>query len=95
MPKKKKSPSKKTPKAQAPKQPGKPGPVAQVWTIATKLGPKAERKAVIAACEKAGVNSATAATQYYRWKHATPAQRTLKESSLKEAPGKEKTETAA
>lgn len=92
MPKKKKSPSKKTPKAQAPK---KSGPVAQVWAIATKLGPKAERKAVLAACEKVGVNKATAATQYYRWKHATPAERTLKESSLKEAPGKEKTEKAA
>src|SRR3989442_14524225 len=53
------------------------GPVAQVWQIATKLGLKAERKEVLAACVAAGIHPATAATQYYRWKHASPAQRTV------------------
>jgi len=45
------------------------GPVAMVWRIATKLGPKAERKDVLAACAKAGINAATAATQFQRWRH--------------------------
>ena len=70
--KKAKTPAKKAPKAKAPK---KPGAVAQVWAIATKLGPKAERKEVIEACVKAGLNKFTAATQFHRWKHATPAER--------------------
>ncbi len=61
-------------KAQA-KQNGKLGPVAQVWAIATKLGAKAERKEVLAACVAAGINPATAATQLYRWSKASAAQR--------------------
>ena len=50
-------------------------PVALVWRIASKLGPKAERKAILAACEKAGVNKFTAATQVQLWRHASPAER--------------------
>jgi hypothetical protein len=62
---KKKSPTK--PKRKA-------GAVARVWQIATGM-PKAERKDVLAACVKAGVNKSTAVTQYYAWKAATPAER--------------------
>ena len=62
---KKKTPAKK---AKA-KGNGKLGPVAQVWAIAEKLGPKAERKDVLAACAKAGINPNTAKTQFQRWLH--------------------------
>ena len=63
---KKKTPAKKALKA---KGNGKLGPVAQVWAIAEKLGPKAERKDVIAECVAAGVNINTAKTQYFRFQH--------------------------
>jgi hypothetical protein len=62
---KKKTPTKKTPKAKAPK---KQGAVAKVWEIASKM-PKADRKDVLAACAKAGINENTAKTQYQRWLH--------------------------
>lgn len=65
-------------KASAPK-PGKGGtgapgrarsdvesPVKLVWRLADEMI-GAERKDVIAACVEAGVNKATASTQYYRW----------------------------
>ena len=64
----------KTRKSEARRQ----GAVAQVWSIAQKLGLKAERKDVLAACEKAGLNPATAKTQFQAWKNATPAQRKAK-----------------
>ncbi len=60
------------------------GPVAQVWQIASQLGPKAERKEVLAACVEAGINPATAATQYYRWSKASAAQRNGKVAEAKE-----------
>jgi hypothetical protein len=67
---KKKTPKKQ--KAQA-KRSGT-GPVAQVWAIAEKFGPKAVRKEVLAACAKAGINPATAATQWYRYQHRNDKQ---------------------
>jgi hypothetical protein len=48
--------------------PKKAGPVAKVWEIASSM-PKAERKDVLAACVKAGINEFTAKTQYQRWLH--------------------------
>jgi len=45
------------------------GAVAAVWAIADKM-PNAERKDVIAACVKKGINVHTARTQYQRWLHA-------------------------
>jgi hypothetical protein len=63
----KKSPTKSRSKKAA-KKTGT-GPVAQVWAICDKL-PRATRKDVLAACEKAGINPATAVTQFYRWKKA-------------------------
>ena len=51
------------------------GAVARVWQIASKLGPKVERKDVLAACERAGINSSTAKTQWQQFKHASPAER--------------------
>jgi len=51
--------------------PNRPRPgskTARVWELADELG---NRAAVIAACEKEGVNPSTAATQYARWKHST------------------------
>jgi hypothetical protein len=41
-------------------------PVKLVWRLADEMA-GAERKDVIAACVAAGVNKATASTQYYRW----------------------------
>ena len=61
------------------------GAVAQVWAIANKLGVKAERNDVLAACEKAGLNKATAATQFQAWRHATPAQRREKVEGAKKS----------
>ena len=52
--------------------PTKAGPVAKVWEIADRMK-GAERKDVLAACAKAGINPATAATQFYRWKKAKKA----------------------
>lgn len=51
------------------------GKVAQVWALCDKLGAKAERKDVIEAGMKQGLNKATIATQYQAWRKATPAQR--------------------
>lgn len=53
------------------------GAVAKAWGVFNKQ-PKAERKDVIAACEKAGINSFTAKTQYQHWLHASPKQRAEK-----------------
>lgn len=52
------------------------GAVAQVWAICEKhktglTNGTTTRKEVIEACIKAGLNPATAATQYQRWKKAT------------------------
>ncbi len=44
------------------------GAVAKAWAIFNKH-PKAERKDVLAACAKAGINPNTAKTQYQRWLH--------------------------
>ncbi len=66
-PTKRPAPKKKAP-AKTPATKKSDGPVAKVWAICDRM-PKAERKEVLAACEKAGINPATAATQYYRWTH--------------------------
>lgn len=53
-------------------QPGSPptkGATAKVWEIADGVG-KADRAAIIAACVAAGINIATAGTQYSKWKKA-------------------------
>ena len=44
-------------------------PVKVVWRIADEMK-GADRKAVIAACEAAGVNKSTASTQFYKWQKA-------------------------
>lgn len=44
-------------------------PTKLVWQIADSM-PDADRKAVVEACVAAGVNKATASTQYYRWQKA-------------------------
>src|SRR6266566_2767145 len=84
-----KKPAKKTPKQAKGKAKvkattnGKLGPVAMVWDIASKM-PKAERKDVIAACVAKGINIHTAKTQYFRWSHASAAQRNGKVAEAKE-----------
>jgi hypothetical protein len=45
------------------------GATAMVWTIADGVG-KPDRTAIIAACVASGINAATAATQYSKWKKA-------------------------
>jgi hypothetical protein len=49
------------------------GATARVWAIADetteRLG-KVDRAAIMAACEAAGINPATAGTQYSKWKKA-------------------------
>lgn len=45
------------------------GSVARVWQIGDSM-PKADRKTIIDACVKAGINPATAATQYAKWNKA-------------------------
>lgn len=44
-------------------------PTKLVWSIADGM-PNATRSEIVAACEKAGVNKATASTQFYRWQKA-------------------------
>lgn len=69
-----KKPTKKTPAKTAPKgeakqaAPRKPGACARVHEIAGSMK-DAARKDVIAACIKAGINKATASTQYQKWTH--------------------------
>lgn len=65
---KKQMASKKSSKrASAPKRSRKDGPVAKARAIFAKMGKGAQRKDVLALCVKAGVNPATAATQYQLW----------------------------
>jgi hypothetical protein len=45
------------------------GATAKVWEIANSL-PGADRKAIMAACISAGINPATAGTQYSKWRKA-------------------------
>lgn len=62
----------------APRADGEPasapvkGATAKVWTIADRItaekGGTIDRGAIIAACEAEGINPATAATQFSRWK---------------------------
>lgn len=59
----KKAKTKKAPKEK------KDGVCAKVHTIADKLGKEAARADVIEACVKAGINKATAGTQYQKWLH--------------------------
>lgn len=47
----------------------KNGACAKVHEIASKMGRSADRKDVLAACIKAGINKGTAATQYQKWLH--------------------------
>ena len=74
MSKKQKKTAPKAAKSAAKKitAPTKDGPVAKVWEIADRMK-GAERKDVLAACAKVGINPATAATQFYRWKKAKKA----------------------
>ena len=44
------------------------GPVARAWAIFAKH-PRAQRKDALALAVKAGINAATAATQFQRWRH--------------------------
>jgi hypothetical protein len=49
------------------------GATARVWEIAdgyVATAGQVNRAAIIAACEQAGINSATAGTQYSKWKKA-------------------------
>jgi len=53
---------------------------AAVWNVANKLSAKgapAERHAVMEACAKEGINEATVATQYQRWRiaHDVPSRK--------------------
>lgn len=67
----------------APKVPGAPpeapkagSTTGKVWEIATRICPPGaaiDRTAIIAACKEAGINEATAATQYSKWKRAREA----------------------
>jgi len=66
------------------------GAVAKAWKIFNKQ-PKADRKDLLAACEKAGINSSTAKTQYQRWLHASKSERAAKVNGN----GSEKKEAAA
>ena len=79
---KKQQPSKPVAVKKSPK-----GAVALVWKLASKM-PKAERHEVIDACAKAGINPATAKTQYQQWKNATPAQRKAKLEGAKQSTGR-------
>lgn len=48
----------------------------KVWEIADRVCPAGaaiDRNAIIAACKEAGINEATAATQYSKWKRAREA----------------------
>jgi len=45
------------------------GATARVWQIADSM-PGADRKAIIAACIAAGINEATAGTQFSKWRKA-------------------------
>lgn len=87
---KKQTPAKKSPKA--PKA-TKPGAVAKVWEIASSM-PKAERKEVLAACAKAGINENTAKTQYQRWLHRGDKKASAKVAKVK-APKEEPQRKAA
>lgn len=63
--------TKKVKKAKVPKEGGKQrnGACAKVHEIATKMGKATPRAEVIEACVKAGINKATASTQYQKWLH--------------------------
>lgn len=62
------------------REPGEPGQAptkgatGRVWEIADKVtaekGGTIDRGAIIAACEAAGINPATAATQFSKWRRA-------------------------
>lgn len=64
----------------APRADGEPasapvkGATAKVWTIADRItaekGGTIDRGAIIAACEAEGINPATAATQFSKWKRS-------------------------
>lgn len=56
------------PKAKQADAPKKTGACARVHAIADSMK-DAARKDVIAACIKAGLNKATASTQYQKWTH--------------------------
>ena len=64
------------------------GAVAKAWVIFNKQ-PKAERKDLLAACERAGINVHTAKTQYQRWLHASKAERAAKVSQKKNGTAKQ------
>lgn len=53
-------------------RPGEGTATGQVWSIAEKLsndiGAPAKRADVMKACEEAGINAATVATQYGKWR---------------------------
>lgn len=57
-----------------PRTPGGPplkGATAMVWAIASDIAAKGgDRKAIMEACVAAGINPATAGTQYSKWKKA-------------------------
>lgn len=59
-------PGKGTPIIRAPKK--KTGPVARIWAICDGMSGK-PRSEVLAACRKAKINPATAATYYQLWRH--------------------------
>lgn len=82
----------------------------QVWSISdaisAKLGEPAPRKEVLDACEKAGINPATAATQYGKWRvfhglvgerapKATPVEKPAKEPKATKAKAKKGEEVSA
>lgn len=43
---------------------------ATIWAIAQKLGPRAERKDVLAACRKVGIRESTASAHYQLFQFA-------------------------
>lgn len=57
-----------------PSRPREAGATGRVWEIAdglfAQVGGLPDRKAVLAACEAAGINGATASTQFSKWKKA-------------------------
>lgn len=69
------------------------GAVAKAWAIFNKQ-PKAERKDLITACEKAGINLHTAKTQYQRWLHASKSERAAKVNDTGTKRKEEKKEAA-
>lgn len=92
--KEEKAPKVEQPKANGVSRPKDGTKTGQVWAIADELseaaGEPAKRKPVLEAAETAGINAATAATQYGRWRKFHG----LEGRGTEEAPADDKAEAA-